>query len=363
MQAPWPVRARPCARCTYPLQVYADKNNVHVDHCYRCGGSFLDFGKAGRVVGEKADPHHWRRETFARAPHPSALLCPAGHGPMWSYLLAWEGRSVEIDACGHCHGLWLDAREAEHLDEITRHAHAEFERPGTSKGTAAQVALYLLQLATTIPIEVYNPVRRRPVLVYALVLLLIPFFFAEVGSVVLFGEHAIEWIAFVPMKFEAGRFHTLITYAFFHGSIPHIAGNLYFLWIFGDNVEDRLGRGRFAILYLAAAVCGALAHWAGNLHGVEPMVGASGAIAGLMGAYLVLFPRVKVWLVFFFVQFKMRAVWYMLAWLLLQLALRFDKSTDVAWLCHVGGFVAGVLLALALEPKTPPLRPPVLNPR
>jgi membrane associated rhomboid family serine protease/Zn-finger nucleic acid-binding protein len=358
MHVPWLAHARRCARCTYPLEVYADRSGVHVDHCYRCGGSFLDFGKAGRVIGEKADPRNWRREALARPPVPGPLFCPAGHGPMWSYLLTWEGRSVEIDACAHCHGLWLDAREAEHLDEITKAAHAEFERPGAGKGTAAQIAVYLVQLATAIPVEVYNPVRRRPVLVYTLVLMLIPLFFLEMIAFAALGEGAIKAIAFVPELFERGYVWQLLSYAFFHGSIPHIAGNLYFLWVFGDNVEDRLGRPRFAILYLVSAVVGALAYWVGNLHGTEPMVGASGAIAGLMGAYLVLFPRVKVWIVFLFIQFKLRAVWYIVIWVVLQLVLQFDESTNVAWLAHIGGFVAGAVLATMLQPKGgPPERP------
>jgi membrane associated rhomboid family serine protease/Zn-finger nucleic acid-binding protein len=358
MQQVWGGQyARHCARCTYPLQVYADRSGVHVDHCYRCGGSFLEFGEAGRVVGEKADPRSWRREALARPPAPGPLLCPAGHGHMWSYLLKWEDKVVEIDWCGHCHGLWLDAREATLLDEITKHAHAEHERPGASKGTAAQVAVYLIQLATALPVEVYNPVRRKPILVYTLVLLLIPLFFLELVAVASMGEEAIRAVAFVPELFERGWIWQVVTYAFFHASIPHIAGNLYFLWIFGDNVEDRLGRARFAILYLATAVAGGLAHWVGNLGGAEPMVGASGAIAGLMGAYLVLFPRVKLWIVFFFFQFKLRAYWYLLIWVGMQFLLLLDPSSNVAWLAHVGGFVAGALLALVLAPKQAPDRP------
>jgi membrane associated rhomboid family serine protease/Zn-finger nucleic acid-binding protein len=333
------------------MHVYVDKSGVHVDHCYRCGGSFLDFGKASHVVGEKADIQHWRREAFARPPYQSHLYCPSGHGPMWSYLLAWEGKQVEIDACGGCHGIWLDAREAELLHEITIAAHAEQARPGSSKGTLGVAAMYLVQLATSIPVEVHNPVKRKPVLVHALVALLTVIFVVEMALVERSGLGVLDAVAFVPQKFESGYFHTLITYAFLHGSIFHLLGNLYFLWIFGDNVEDVLGRGRFTVLYLVSAVVAGLAHWLGNLHSTETMVGASGAIAGLMGAYFVLFPRVKVWVVFLFVPFKLRAIWYLLIWVGMQFLLMLDPKSRVAWLAHVGGFVAGVALAGIMKPK------------
>ncbi len=351
MYRPAAPHGRHCPRCTYPLNALP-AGQVHVDHCYRCGGSYFDFGDAQAAIGWHADPRVWRPEAFARPPMQGRLPCPDGHGPMWSYLLAWEGKNVEIDICGHCHGMWLDAHEAEALHAITAETHAENERPGASRGGVATALVYLIQLATFIPVEVYNPVKRRPVLVHSLVGVLIALYVLEV---VLIGSGKIDAFmqsfAFVPRNFEAGRaVWSLLTYAFLHGSLAHIAGNLYYLWIFGDNVEDRLGRGRFTALYVVTAVVACLSHFAGNLHSAEPMVGASGAIAGLMGAYFVLFPRVRVWVVFFFVPFKMRAIWYLLVWIGMQFLLMFDKSSHVAWLAHVGGFAAGALMALALKP-------------
>jgi membrane associated rhomboid family serine protease len=144
---------------------------------------------------------------------------------------------------------------------------------------------------------------------------------------------------------------TLFTAMFLHGSPLHLAGNMLYLWIFGDNVEDRLGRGRFTILYLVSTVVACLSHVLGNVGSAEVMVGASGAIAGLMGAYLVLFPRVKVWVVFLFVPFKMRAIWYLLVWIGMQFLIMLDKKSNVAWLAHVGGFICGIVLAFLLKPK------------
>jgi membrane associated rhomboid family serine protease len=201
-----------------------------------------------------------------------------------------------------------------------------------------------------LPIEVYNPVRRKPVLIWTLVGLLPILFVASLVMIGAFGDQALRAVALVPALVPRGYVHTFVTYAFFHGGVVHLLGNLYFLWIFGDNVEDRLGRARFAVLYLVTSVVGGIAHFAGNLGSSMPMVGASGAIAGLMGAYLVLFPRVKLWVVLFFVRFKVRAVWYLALWFGLQFLSAVDKEGRVAWLAHVGGFAAGVVLGKLLDP-------------
>lgn len=351
-QIPWPGRTvqRACARCTYPLHVWVAPSGVHVDACARCGGTFLDPGEAAAVIGQKADPNTWPREIFARPPAQSRLACPSGHGPMWSFELAHEGRRVEVDACGVCHGLWLDAGEAAELDEITKHAAAEANGPGASKGQAAQFGAYILMLAAAIPIEVYNPVRRKPVIVWSLVAGLTVLFVLEIAALVTFGDGVLKTIAVVPALVQRGYVHSLFTYNFFHGGILHLVGNLYFLWIFGDNVEDRLGRTRFTILYLLAGIVGGVAHVAGNLGSTMPMVGASGAIAGLMGAYLVLFPKVRLWIVLFFVRFKVRAIWYLLVWFGLQFLIPMGKEGGVAWLAHVGGFAVGVVLGKLLDP-------------
>jgi membrane associated rhomboid family serine protease/Zn-finger nucleic acid-binding protein len=346
---------RYCARCTYPL-CYITQKYAYIDHCYRCGGSFLDFGKATQAIGEKADPRNWPKEVLARPPYPSQLLCPSGHGRMWAYLVGYEGKFCEIDACPVCHGLWLDAREAEALDSITTTAHVENARPGSSLGTVGVVGMYLVQLATMIPIEVHHPVKRKPILVHSTIIACALVWILELTMFVQDkGQQIMDALAFTPARFTSGQAPwTVLTCAFMHGGWSHIIGNMVFLWIFGDNVEDRLGRTRFTILYAATAILATLAHYASNIHSDTPLVGASGAIAGLMGAYFVLFPRVKLWVVILFVPFKIRAFWYLLIWIGMQFLIMLDKKSNVAWLAHVGGFVAGVALAFILKPKGEP---------
>ncbi|MBL9021041.1 MAG: rhomboid family intramembrane serine protease [Myxococcales bacterium] len=353
MQARAYPTGRYCPRCSYPLH-HAATSMVWVDHCYRCGGSFLELGKAGKAVGEHADPSKWRVEAFARPPAYGHLFCPFGHGRMVSYHMHSEGKHVEIDACPACHGLWLDAREAGLLAAITTEVHHEHARPGSSKGKIGVAAVYLLQLATMLPVEAYNPVKRKPHFIHATVVLLAVIFGIEM---VLMGSGAIDpfikTFGLVPADVARGNAISILTHAFLHGSTPHLLGNLYFLWIFGDNVEDLLGTWRALVLYVVSGISGGLLYLVFESGSRTPLVGASGAIAGLMGAYLVLFPKVRLWVVIFFAQFKIRALWYMFIWLGLQVLIMLDPKSNVSWHAHLGGFAAGVGLAFALRRSEP----------
>jgi membrane associated rhomboid family serine protease len=148
----------------------------------------------------------------------------------------------------------------------------------------------------------------------------------------------------------------LLTNLVLHGGWLHLIGNMWFLWIFGDNVEDAMGHGPFLLFYLACGVAANLAHIAANPLSREPTIGASGAIAGVLGAYLVLFPRARVlclvplWV---FLQFLwVPALLFLPLWVGMQLAsgllaLGTDTAGGVAWWAHVGGFFTGVVLARA----------------
>jgi membrane associated rhomboid family serine protease len=135
---------------------------------------------------------------------------------------------------------------------------------------------------------------------------------------------------------------------FLHGSLLHLGGNMLFLWIFGNNIEDRLGRVKYLLFYLAAGVVAMAAHLAVQPHSTVPVIGASGAIAGVMGAYLIWFPNVRVraavFLAFFVVFPRIRAKWLLGIWFVLQFFTA--PGSGVAWMAHVGGFVFGALFAL-----------------
>ena len=143
----------------------------------------------------------------------------------------------------------------------------------------------------------------------------------------------------------------LITSMFLHGSWLHLLGNMWFLWIFGNNIEDSMGHLRFVVFYLVCGLAAAFGQIAANPSSVIPMVGASGAISGVMGGYLILFPRIRVYAViflgFFFTSVGMPA-WVMLGyWFFIQLVsglVSIGAESGVAFWAHAGGFIAGVVL-------------------
>ena len=152
----------------------------------------------------------------------------------------------------------------------------------------------------------------------------------------------------------------VLTSMFLHGSWMHLLGNMWFLWLFGNNIEDSMTRPRFVAFYLLTGLAAALAQVAAEPMSEVPMVGASGAISGVMGAYLVLFPRVRVFTMVplgFFLHRMALPAWVMLIyWAFLQLAggvmsIAADQSGGVAFWAHAGGFVAGVVLVKLFEQR------------
>jgi membrane associated rhomboid family serine protease len=166
------------------------------------------------------------------------------------------------------------------------------------------------------------------------------------------GVEAVPGAAVVP------EWLTLVTYQFLHGGPMHLLSNMLFLWVFGDNVEDAMGHTMFLAFYLLCGVAGGLAHALFAPGSTLPLVGASGAIAGVIAAYLMLHPRVRVWvLAFRIVPLRLPAVLVLGLWVVTQLAMVVlsPPSDGVAWWAHVGGMVAGAVLVLFMRRRGVPL--------
>jgi membrane associated rhomboid family serine protease len=207
------------------------------------------------------------------------------------------------------------------------------------------------------PIRDHNPSGKTPFVTFALigvnVLVFLAYFFGrnDFQLQVFF----LQW-GLVPARLMAGEgYETLVTSMFLHGSIMHLLGNMLFLWIYGDNLEDEMGHLPFLLFYLAAGLAAAGLQAAADLSSQIPMVGASGAIAGVMGGYLLLFPRAKVDVLFIFVIFfRIFAIpaWIVLGlWFGIQIFSGLNTPSDgggVAYWAHAGGFIAGLVLTLPL---------------
>ncbi len=150
---------------------------------------------------------------------------------------------------------------------------------------------------------------------------------------------------------------TLITYQFLHGSPMHLIGNMLFLWVFGDNVEDSMGHVRFLAFYLICGVAGGLAHAIMTPASSVPLIGASGAVAGVISAYLILHPKVRVWvLAFRFIPLRITAAWALGAWIATQFVmLAIPDGSPVAWWAHIGGILAGAFLIVFMRRPGVPL--------
>jgi membrane associated rhomboid family serine protease len=147
----------------------------------------------------------------------------------------------------------------------------------------------------------------------------------------------------------------LLTSMFLHGSLLHLGGNMLYLWVFGNNIEDTRGPIVYLVFYLASGVVATFAHIALDPGSTIPLVGASGAIAGVMGAYLVLFPRVRIrsLIIFFFIMFRdIEARWLLGIWFVMQFFT--GQDSGVAWAAHVGGFAFGVLVGLVWRARRGP---------
>ena len=146
---------------------------------------------------------------------------------------------------------------------------------------------------------------------------------------------------------------TLVTYAFLHADWLHLASNMLFLWIFGDNIEDAMGHWRYLLFYLACAALAASAHLWMNPDSNGPLIGASGAVAGVMGAYVLLYPHAKLFVlakIIIPIPLPVPAFWMLGFWVLTQLFYAFIGSDEpVAWWTHLGGVLAGALLALFMR--------------
>lgn len=219
-----------------------------------------------------------------------------------------------------------------------------------------------------IPIHDSNPLRRieTPYATRLLILLTVAVFVVfQSGLVAEPPEASLIAFAMIPAELGFGAERagpvpapvTLLSYMFLHGGWLHLIGNMLFLWVFGDNVEDAMGHLRFLVFYPLCGIAAALAHAAAMPGSAVPLIGASGAVAGVLAAYLILHPKVKIWVLFLGrIPLRLTAMWALGGWILFQVFNIFVALPDdaTAWWAHVGGLVAGaVMIPVFRKPGVP----------
>jgi membrane associated rhomboid family serine protease len=214
-----------------------------------------------------------------------------------------------------------------------------------------------------IPIHDENPTHSTPIVVYALIAINVVVFLHQItlgagldGFMQLYAVIPQQLTASfdgIPINQPVPEILTLITSQFLHGGLMHIGGNMLFLWTFGDNIEQDLGHFKFLLFYLTCGVLAGLTHWFFGMQSGVPTIGASGAIAGVMGAYLIKYPRAKIVtllpLFIIFTTIRIPAIYFLGFWFVQQAlssvaSLGMPQAAGVAYWAHAGGFVFGAIL-------------------
>jgi len=357
-----------CPKCLSDM-TELEHQGVTIDVCPGCRGIWLDPGELAQLRGAAEDLPGEVDSIASGTRHleTSTYICPRCQGGFDTFEYA-PGTGLYIDRCKSCKGIYLDAGELKKVHTITgrrrllglespaasdralretmqrervRHRRPPEDRHSDRRSSGAGV--YFFQLLTGLPVEVDAKRARFPAITLSLIIICALAFLFQVLAV-----HDVYYFystyAFIPERLfagDAGVTLGLFTSMFLHGGWLHLLGNMYFLWVFGDNVEDRLNRGLFIVFYLLCGIAASLIHGAMTNNPEIPTLGASGAISGIMGAYLVLYPRRRMYQIFFFMQFRVSVAFYLLFWLGLQILYTSMGMAGVAWFAHIGGFAVG----------------------
>ena len=329
-----------CPRCPGSMLEPCAYEGQEVDICPRCGGLWCE-------------PWDWDTERLGEAPVVGPLLeraadivnvgesqleCPECASSLTT-LTVGEVKNLEIDQCDRCGGVWFDHREWEYLGALRSwQEHRETSDRDTTWSE------WFFQLVLQLPVEFNVRPRRFPVVTLSIILVCLCV--EALGGAVDFADYGVRTDDLDSLRWML----TVPAHLFIHAGWLHLIANAYFLFVVGDNVEDVLGRTLYLLLFLACGALAALFHLlvAGQNGNMAPLVGASGAIAGVMAAYLVLFQNARLTFMLILFQFKLPVWAWMSIWLAFQVVGYFlDPSgefTHVAWPAHLGGFLAGLLL-------------------
>ena len=338
----------PCPACRRHYLDPVQYNTVEIDTCRHCGGIWFDRGELLRACRHDDPNIPMTDEILASlGPHTGGASrpCPRCGGALFEYEHA-PGSSVHIDVCGRCYGVWLDAGELAVIqkDQQVSRATATIDRPTNWK-------TWLFEFLLRLPVEFNVRPRKFP---WITVLLIIANVLIWIG--VVFGGGDVRKIFMtygsVPATLGSSQwFVALFTSQFLHAGIVHLLANMYFLYILGDNVEDAMGKLGYLAFYLAMGAAGWIGHTIIDPSSTLPGVGASGAIAGVLGAYTIFFRRARLTLMLIVFQLKLSTFWYVTVYVVLNLTGYAMGAAGVAWMAHLAGFFSGLIFAAALYPS------------
>jgi membrane associated rhomboid family serine protease/Zn-finger nucleic acid-binding protein len=344
------MNSKRCARCRSRLLEPLRDHEARIDACVGCGGLWFDPGELANAIRTHdpgAIPTDRVFESLGKRGGEAKLVCPRCRVNLVEYSLS-DQNPLPVDACETCHGIWLEQGELAHAQagHQLAPARATIERDRTW-------GHWFFQFISMLPVEFNIKPRRRPVVTYTLIAVS-----CAALLVTMLDPAPFARLMLIPDHFGQPQWWlSLLTSQLIHLGWIHLLGNMYFLWILGDNVEDLLGPWKFLAFYLSAAVAGDIVYSLLSQHPEIPMAGASGAISGVIAAYAVYFRHSKLTFMVFVLQFKLRVTTYFGIWVAFNLGGWLVGSPGVAWESHAGGFAFGLLFGLGTRKRLMRRRP------
>ncbi len=327
-----------CPRCTHKALLKKHTTKGYLFECLKCEGRALSFELQKIIGGESA--FFSFKDLLARSNFKTALNCPSCRKPMAG--LELDDQRVVLEACSSCEMTWFDRAEFDHYAHPHKGDVLALEWPGSFWNIVPGIL--------RLPVEKTNPLASTPWMTISLVsfmLIIHAMIFSNL-------DQAVQSWGFYPNEpFRHGGLN-LLTNIFIHGSWAHLIVNCYALFIYGDNVEDRFSHRMYLLLFLLAGAVGSLAHSIFDPRGDLPLVGASGAISGIMTVYCLSFPKARL-ATFFLIRWLSYPAWvYAIVWIILQAigaARQAAELTMVSYAAHLGGALVGLLFYLAMRDK------------
>jgi len=336
-----------CPDCTDSVMKVYDFHGEEVDSCQSCGGMWFENGELNAALSkaDNGDDKVRVEETLGQHLGQSTRRCNHCDCSMEHYYLM-DGYQIEVDVCHRCSGVWIDEHERQKVVQspMVKQLLADLD-------AKISVKTWLFQFLSQMPVEFSLEPKSRPMITYLLLALNILIFMGY-GFNLDATDRVFENFAMQSSELLAGHHPwSLLSHMFLHGDIMHLAGNMYFLYVVGDNLEDALGRMKFLGFYLLCGFAAAAAQIVAEPGSSVYMVGASGAIAGLFGMYLMWFRHASLTFMFVIYQKKLSPMAFFAIWLAFNIIGLLMAGEGVAYWAHIGGFVAGLVIGARLKAK------------
>jgi len=336
-----------CPSCQDKFLSSYEFHQEEVDNCETCGGIWFDNGELNRALSaaDNDDSHVSVEQTLGNQIKQSNRQCAHCECHLDSYHLM-NGFEIEVDVCGTCSGVWIDNNQLHKVIESPRVKNALAE---LNKKINANT--WIFQFLSQMPIEYNIKPKKTPWVTYTLTFINVCLFLLYHFNIVSINSVFEHFALRSDQVIEGANLWSLLSHMYLHGGIMHLLGNMYFLVIIGDNLEDALGKVRFLALYTLCGFGAAAFQIAADPQSTIPMVGASGAIAGLFAMYLLWFRHASLSLMIIIYQKKVTPKIFFAIWLLINIlgiALS-DGSSGVAYWAHIGGFVVGLVIAFGCK--------------